>query len=301
MRDDRLGFHIEGDIREDVFAVIVGVCGHSGNRKSQGREFSKHRNGDSLFIPIVRVGDFAQGEFGFRVDDDMVSITPVEHDLRREGREKMDFDAEPGIGIAAREFCFVKPGFDCSFEVVLPDIGLDGAGVQGANAAGDDFFFNKRPDESFPQAFQVLVGSRSKESREAFPGGWMLKRRKPAGRLDSGVVFQFEGQFDQRRDTSETLIDQSTKKSISGKRRTSSGVGFLGQPWQVGKQLFETNPRRNLLGKKKAFHDTLDFCEGRSKKAFLRVSKDGGLGYVAYSYKKRWISSGRGLHENRFS
>jgi len=293
-RDDRLSFHFEGDVREDVLAVIVGVSSDSGNRKGQGREFSKHGNGDSLFIPIVRVGDFIKGEFGFRVDDDMVSVAPVEHDLRLEGLGKMDFDAEPGIGIAAREFCLVEAVLDRGFEVVLADIGLDGTGVQGANAAGDDFFLDERPDESFPQVLQVRVGSRSKEAGEAFPGGRMLKRRKPAGRLDGGVVFQFEGQFGQRREAAETLIDQSAKKSFSGKRRTSSGIGFLSQRWQVGKQFFETDPRRDLFGQKKALHDTLDFREGRRKKTFSRVSKDGRLGYVADSYEKRWIPSKRG-------
>jgi len=292
--DDGLGFHLEGDVREDVLAVIVGVSGDGGNREGQGREFSKHGNGDSLFIPIVRVGDFIKGEFGFRVDDDMVSVAPVEHHLRLEGLGKMDFDAEPGIGIAAREFCLVEAVLDRSFEVVLPDIGLDGTGVQGENAAGDDFFLAEGPDESFPQVLQVRVGSRSKEAGEAFPGGRMLKRRESAGRLDGGVVFQFEGQFGQRRDAAETLIDQSTKKSFSGKRRASSGVAFLSQRRQLRKQFFETDPRRNLFGQKKVFHDTLDFHEGRRKKTFSRVSKDGGLGYVADSYEMRWIPRRRG-------
>jgi len=285
--DDGLGFHLQGDVREDVLAVKIGVAGDGRNREGEGRDFSKHGNGDFFLVPIVGVGDFIKREFGFRVDDAMVSVTPVEHDLRLEGLGKMDFDAEPGVGIAAGEFGFVEAILDRGFEVVLPDTGLDGTGIQSHNAAGDDVFLDERPDESFPKILQVRVGSRSKEAGEALQRGRMLEGRKSASRRDSGVVFQLEGQIGQGRKTAKMLIDQSAHKGVSGKGRTSSGAFFLTQRGQVGKQFFETDSGRDFFGREEALHDALEFREGWRKTLFSRVSKTQGLGYVADSYEKR--------------
>jgi hypothetical protein len=293
--DDGMGFHLEGDVGQDVFAVIIGVPGNRRNREGQSRGLSKHGNGDLLLIPIVGVSDFRKGEFGFRVDDDMVSVAPVERHLRLEGLGKMDFYAEPSVGIAARKLRLVETVLDRGFEIVLPDVGLDGTGIQGQNAAADNFVFDERLDEIYPNFFQVLVGRRAEEAGEAFPGRRMLKYRKSAGRCDGRVVFQFEGQVGQRRKAAQTLIDQSAKKSFLSKGRSSSDVCFLNQRRQVGKQFFETNPRRNFFGLEKAPHDTLDFREGRRKTPYSRVSKARRLGYVADSYEKRLVGKRRGV------
>jgi len=295
--NNRLGFHLQGDVRENVLTVIIGVSGNSGNRKGHGRDFSKHGHGDLLLVTIIGIGDFINGQFGLCVDDNMVSVAPEERHLRLEGLEEMDFDAESRIGIAARELCLVEAVLDGGFEVVLPDVGLDSTGVQGENAAGDDFFLDESPHEFFPELLQVLVGCGSEETREAFPGGRMLKCRKLAGRRDRGIVLQFEGQVGQRGKAAKTLIDQSPKNSFSGKGRTSSDADLL-IPWrQMGEQLFETDPRRNLFGteQRKSFHDTLDFREGHWKMSFSRVSEVLGLGYVADSYEKRSIGMERGV------
>jgi hypothetical protein len=286
-RDNRMGFHLPGNVREDVLAVIIGVAGDGRNRKGQGRNFSKHGNGDFLLVPVVGEGNFIKREFGFRVDDDMVSVAPVEHDLRLEGLKEMDFDAEPGVGIAAREFGFVEAVLDRGFEVVLPDVGLDGTGVQGQDTAGDDFFFDERPDDTFPKILQVRVGCCVEETGESFQGGRMLKGREPAGRLDGGIVFQLEGQVGQGREAAEPLIDESAKKSFLSKGRTPAKTCFLGPHRQVGKQFFEADPGRDFFGQEEALHETLDFREGRRKTFVSRVSEAQGLGYVADSYEKR--------------
>jgi len=250
-RDDGMGFHFEGNEREDVFGVIMGVSGDRRNRESQGRNLSEHGNGDSRFIPIVGKGDFIKRKLGGGVEDDMVSIAPVERHLRLEGPGEKDFDAETGVEIAAGEFRFVETVLlERGFEVVLPDIGFDGARIQGQDVAGDDVFFDERPDESFPDILQVRVGCCSKETGESFQRGRMLKGRKSAGRGEGGVVFQFEGQIGQRRKAAKMLIDQSTKKGVSRKGGTSSGVDFLSQCRQVGKQFFETDSGRDFFGRK---------------------------------------------------
>jgi len=294
-RDDGLGFHFEGDIREDVLAVIVGVSGDRGNWEGQGRDLSQHGNSDLFLIPVIREGDLIKREFGFRVDDDMVAVAPVEYHFGLKGLGKMDFDTQPGIGISARQFRLVKPVSGRGFEVVLPDVGLDGTGVQREDVAADDFFLDQRPDEIFPDLFQVLMGCRAEEKGEAFPRRRVLKHRKPAGRRDREIVLQFEGQVGQRRKAAETLIDQSAKQSIPGKWGTSSGADLLRQRRQKGKQFFETDPRRDLFGLEKAWHDTLDFREGRRKTPYSRVSEARRLGYVVDSYQKRSIGKRRGV------
>ena len=294
-RDDGLGFHFEGDIREDVLAVIIGISGHSGNRQSQGRDLSQHGNGNLFLIPVIRVGDLIKREFGFRVDDDMVAVAPVEHHFGLEGLGKMDFDAEPGVGITAREFRFVEAVSGRGFKVVLPDVGLDGTGVQREDVAADDFFLDQRPDEIYPDIFQVLMGCHAEKKGEAFTRGRVLEHWKPAGRCNREIVLQFEGQVGQRSTAAETLINQSAKESIPGKWRTSSGADLLSQNRQVGKQFFETHPRRNLFGLEKAFHDLLDFREGHRKMSLSRVSEARGLGYVVDSYEKRSMGRRRGV------
>jgi hypothetical protein len=295
--DDGMGFHLEGDVRQDVFAVIIGISGDCGNWEGEGRGLFKHGNGNFLFVPIIRTGDFINREFGFCVDDDMVSVAPVERHLRLEGLGKMDFDAEPGVGIAARKLRLVEAVFDRGFEVVLSDVGLNGTGVQGDNAAGDDFFFDQSRYEFLPKILQVLVGCRAEEAGEAFARRGTMKHRKSAGHRDGGVVLQFEGQIGQRGKAAETLIDQSSKKRFPGKGRTSSDADLLSPCRQMGEQLFETDPRRDLFGpeKRKNLHDTLDFREGRRKTSFSRVSEALGLGYVFDSYEKRSIWRRRGV------
>lgn len=296
-RDDRLGFHLVDDVRQDVLAVIIGVSGDSGNREGQNRDCSKHGNGDLLLVMIIWIGDFVKRKFGFRVDNDMVPIPPEERHLRLEGLGKMDFYAEPRVGIAARKLRLVEAVLDGRFEVVFPYVGLDGTGIQGENAARDDFSLDQSPHEFFSEILQVLVSCRSEETGEAFPGRRMLKGRKPACRRDRGIVLQFEGQVGQRRKAAETLIDQSPKKSFPGKGRTSSDADLLSPCRQMGEQLFETDPRRDLFGpeKRKSLHDTLDFREGHRKMPFSRVSKALGLGYVFDSYEKRSIWRRRGV------
>lgn len=193
--NDRMGLHLHGDVGKDVLGVVIGVAGDGRNRKGEGRDFSKHGNGDFFLVPIVGVSDFIKRELGRRVDDDMVSITPEERHLWLEGLGKMDFNAEPGVGIASGEFGFVEAILDRGFEVVLPDVGRDGTGIQGDNAAGDDFFFDESLDESFSKILQVRAGCCSKKAGEALPGGRMLKGRKSASFLDGGIVLQFEGQI----------------------------------------------------------------------------------------------------------
>jgi len=290
-----LGFHFEGNVGEDVFTVIIAVSGDGGNRESEFCDLSQHGDGDRFFIPVIRIGDLIKRKFGFRVDDDMVAVTPIEHHFGLEGLGKMDFDAEPGGRVAAREFGFVEPVSGRGFEVVLPDVGLDGTGVERQDAAADDLFFDQRPHEIFSDLFQVLVGCRTEKKGEPFPRRRVLEHREPAGCRDRGIGLQFEGQVGQRRKPVETLIDQSAKQSIPGERGPSSGVGFLSQSRQVGKEFFETNPGRNLFGLKKPLHDTLDFREGRRKMSDSRVSEVGGLGYVVDSYEKRSMGMNRGV------
>lgn len=191
--NDGMGLHLHGDVRKDVLGVVIGVGGDGRNRKGEGRDFSQHGNGDFYLAPIVGVSDLIKRELGLRINDDVVSVTPEERHLWLEGLGEMDFDAEPGVGIAAGEFGFVEAFLNRGFEVVLSDVGLDGTGIQGDNATGDDFFFDESLDESFSKILQVRAGCGSKKAGEALPGGRMLKGRESASLLDGRVVLQFEG------------------------------------------------------------------------------------------------------------
>ena len=265
-RDHRLGFHFEGDEGEDVLGVIMGVAGDGRNGEGQGGDLSEHGNGHPRFIPIVGKSDFIERKLGGGVEDDMVAIAPVEGHLGLKGLGEKDFDAKPGVGIAAGKLCLVETvPPEQGFEVVLVDISLDGAGIHRQDVSADDVFPDKRSDETFPEVLQVGVGSCAKKTGESFPGGRMLKGRKPAGCGDGEIIFQFEGQVGQRRKAAKMLIDQSPEKSVSVEGRASPGVDFSSEAGQVGKEFFETDSGREIFGREEVHHGASDFVKDGEK------------------------------------
>jgi len=293
--NDRSGFHLTDDVGQDVFGVIVGVADDILDGKGQRLDRLKQRDGDFLFIMIGRISEFMERELGVGIDEDVVSISPEEDDLALEWLGKVDFDAEAGVGIAARGFRLVETVLGRGFEVVLPDVGLDRTGVEGNDFARDDFFLDQDSNQSLTEGLEFLVGCCPEKKGKTFSRGRMMERREAAGRRRGGVVFQFEGQLGQGRQTAEMAVDEGPEERFAGKGRAAAGVVFLSPGRKMREQLLETYSRWKVLGLKKRFHDTLDFRAGRLKKVFSRVSKRRKLGYLVDSYQRRLRSIGRGV------
>lgn len=91
LRDDWLSFEIPYNEAEDIFCVINSISAHGVDNQREGLFCSlEHRDGLMDFADVGRVGYFPQGEFLFRIGDNMISVAPEVSDLFLEGVREMD-------------------------------------------------------------------------------------------------------------------------------------------------------------------------------------------------------------------
>jgi hypothetical protein len=77
------------------------------------------------------------GEFGEGVVDDMISVVPEVFDLFWGRRWEGNDCTQSAIGIPFGYLYFIKPITIYGFQIILFDVGLDGAGISGEVFEGD--------------------------------------------------------------------------------------------------------------------------------------------------------------------
>ena len=131
---------------DDEFEILDGVVGRISDEGLDlnlwiqaivGDDFLEVRDEHGRFSDISRFGDFVDRKFREGIVDHVISVAPKVVDLllgrRREGNDC----TQSAIGITLWYFGFIKAIMGYGFEIILFNIGFDGAGIAGEIFEGD--------------------------------------------------------------------------------------------------------------------------------------------------------------------
>lgn len=249
MGNDRGGLESAKDELENVLGVIRGISRDRFDPSYEGsmRPAQKLPGGMKL-MDVGRVSDFLQREFGFRITQDMIAVSPKIADLLLPGRTEVAKHSQPGIWVTSgRSGLVITAVFERGLQIVFSNRNDDRARIQGDPLSLQDILSKEFPHQATTDLLKQCIRGVMKKRTETLDRRDIPKDRKANRGSDGRIVHEFKDQVVQRRQAAKGLVNERPEQRVSGYRGTSSfGEGFF-KDREPRKQPLVANPWRQLL------------------------------------------------------